>query len=110
MPQLFADKVVNVRLCDTVISAAAVNYTFHRGKGNKRSLLLVDLLILSVVSPQDREFVDMDLPFNGVGLTKQKQAGSASYPPSPATSELPGCLGCCAKQDKEAQQVHTQHA
>ena len=26
MPQLFADKVVNVRLCDTVISAAAVNY------------------------------------------------------------------------------------
>ena len=35
MPQFFADKVVNVRLCDTVISAAAVNYTFHRGKGNK---------------------------------------------------------------------------
>ena len=52
----------------------------------------------------------MDLPFNGVGLTKQKQAGSASYPPSPATSELPGCLGCCGKQDKEAQQVHTAHA
>jgi len=43
----------------------------------------------------DREFVDMDLPFNGVGITKNKRH-STSYPPSPTNSEVNrGCFNCC---------------
>merc|ERR1712012_1476033 len=54
----------------------------------------------------DREFVDMDLPFNGVGITKNKQ-NSTSFPPSPTNSEVPtGCLACCCgnKNEKDSQQ------
>jgi len=55
----------------------------------------------------DREFVDMDLPFNGVGLTKNKKH-SISYPPSPAASEAnTGCLTCCCgnkTEGKDSQQ------
>lgn len=45
----------------------------------------------------DREFVDMDLPFNGIGgVGGKKQHNSSSYPPSPSPSELQvGCLACC---------------
>jgi len=55
----------------------------------------------------DREFVDMDLPFNGVGLTKNKKH-SISYPPSPTASEVnTGCLTCCCgnkTRGKDSQQ------
>jgi len=65
-------------------------------------------LLLSV---QDREFVDMDLPFNGVGLTKKKAgpgggggggggaAATGSRPPSPTDSEQAvACFACrCCK-------------
>ena len=57
---------------------------------------------------QDREFVDMDLPFNGVGLPKNKKH-SISYPPSPTASQVnTGCLTCCCGNKtgaKESQQV-----
>merc|ERR1719376_1205723 len=37
----------------------------------------------------------MDLPFNGVGITKNKRH-STSYPPSPTNSEVNrGCFNCC---------------
>ena len=44
--------------------------------------------------------MDMDLPFNGVGIAKRKNSGS--YPPSPSASEaaLPGCFRCCCKGSK----------
>jgi len=53
----------------------------------------------------DREFVDMDLPFNGVGITKNRR-NSSSYPPSPTNSELPsGCIAlassCCGKKNEK---------
>ncbi len=50
---------------------------------------------------QDREFVDMDLPFNGVGITKKKGGGGSggSRPPSPTESEQAvSCFACrCCK-------------
>ena len=50
----------------------------------------------------------MDLPFNGVGLTKNKKH-SVSYPPSPTASEVnTGCLTCCCGNKtggKNSQQV-----
>ena len=58
---------------------------------------------------QDREFVDMDLPFNGVGIggnNKVNKRQSDSFPPSPTNSEVTGCLPCCCgNKDKEASQV-----
>jgi len=55
----------------------------------------------------DREFIDMDLPFNGVGISNKNKRNSVSFPPSPTNSELPtGCLACCCgnKNDKDSQQ------
>merc|ERR1712012_162361 len=52
----------------------------------------------------DREFIDMDLPFNGVGISNKNKRNSVSFPPSPTNSELPtGCLACCCgnKNDKD---------
>ena len=47
----------------------------------------------------------MDLPFNGVGITKNRR-NSSSYPPSPTNSELPsGCIAlassCCGKKNEK---------
>jgi len=53
----------------------------------------------------DREFVDMDLPFNGIGgaAGKNKLHNSASYPPSPSEMDLQlGCLSCCPCAKAEA--------
>jgi len=53
----------------------------------------------------DREFVDMDLPFNGIGGAggKNKLHNSASYPPSPSEMDLQlGCLSCCPCSKAEA--------
>merc|ERR1712051_144303 len=53
----------------------------------------------------DREFVDMDLPFNGIGgaAGKNKLHNSASYPPSPSEMDLQlGCLSCCPCSKAEA--------
>jgi len=51
----------------------------------------------------DREFVDMDLPFNGVGITKNKRH-STSYPPSPTNSEVNrGCFNCCCGNNSPQQ-------
>ena len=50
----------------------------------------------------------MDLPFNGVGLggNKSNKRQSESFPPSPASTEGPGCLACCCgTKDKETVQV-----
>jgi len=49
----------------------------------------------------DREFVDMDLPFNGIGGAAGKKIhNSSSYPPSPSPSELQvGCLTCCGNSE-----------
>jgi hypothetical protein len=69
-----------------------------------------DFLLYLFIS-QDREFVDMDLPFNGVGLTKKKGGGggggggvggavgvsgpSGSRAPSPTHSEQTvSCFAC----------------
>jgi len=53
----------------------------------------------------DREFVDMDLPFNGIGgaAGKNKLHNSSSYPPSPSEMDLQlGCLSCCPCSKAEA--------
>merc|ERR1711899_435675 len=53
----------------------------------------------------DREFVDMDLPFNGIGgaAGKNKLHNSSSYPPSPSEMDLQlGCLPCCPCSKAEA--------
>jgi len=59
----------------------------------------------------DREFVDMDLPFNGVGIggnNKMTKRQSDSFPPSPTNSEMPSCLPCCCgNKDKECSQSDT---
>merc|ERR1712107_426750 len=53
----------------------------------------------------DREFVEMDLPFNGIGgaAGKNKLHNSSSYPPSPSEMDLQlGCLSCCPCSKAEA--------
>jgi len=53
----------------------------------------------------DREFVDMDLPFNGIGQAKNKKH-SISYPPSPSASESQtGCLTCCCGNKSGAKET-----
>ncbi len=58
---------------------------------------------------QDREFVDMDLPFNGVNLTAKRQGSAGSRPASPGSVEMmqSNCFSCCPpKQEQKQQQSH----
>jgi len=54
----------------------------------------------------DREFVDMDLPFNGIGGQTKNKKHSISYPPSPSPSQSQaGCLPCCCGNKSGAKET-----
>ena len=62
---------------------------------------------------QDREFVDMDLPFNGVNLMKRQGStsgggmASGERPESPQSVDIPpNCFPCCPRKEDKIQKQH----